>query len=123
MPSSRQCPACSTLVADRVLGGLCTRCVSGWVLDDTAPPAPATPSPRAAGTASGLSIGRLGDYELVEEIGRGGMGVIYRARQTSLDRWVALKLMHATPLTRRDHEHRFLHEARLVARFRHPGIV
>lgn len=123
MPDATLCPTCAAPLDERVLGGLCARCVSGWMLADTGPTG-LTHAPIArSGTASGTSVGRLGDYELMEEIGRGGMGVVYRARQTTLDRWVALKLMHATQLTSREHEQRFLREARLAASLRHPGIV
>ncbi len=81
------------------------------------------PAPLAGGSASGLPLARLGDYELLAELGRGGMGVVYRARQGSLDRVVALKLMHPALAADPEHAARFLREARLAASLRHPGIV
>ncbi len=63
------------------------------------------------------------DYDLIREIGSGGMGTVYLARQKSLDREVALKLLHgAVAFTSRARE-RFRREARAVARLRHPHIV
>ncbi len=115
---SGQCPACHAALDARVLGGLCPKCVSGWMLDDS-PPAPLGEGM----TTSGLPISRLGDYELLGELGRGGMGIVYRARQASLDRIVALKLMHRELSEDREHAARFLREARVAASLRHPGIV
>ena len=112
------CPSCHASLDTRVLGGLCPRCVSGWMLADS-PPAPLMDGM----TTSGLPMSRLGDYELSGELGRGGMGIVYRARQRSLDRVVALKLMHRTLSEDREHAARFLREARLAASLRHPGIV
>lgn len=65
----------------------------------------------------------LGDYELIELIGEGGMGVVYRARQQSLDREVAVKLLAAGPWASRDFVQRFVHEAQNAARMQHPNIV
>lgn len=66
---------------------------------------------------------RLGPFEIVEEIGRGGMGVIYRAVQYPLQREVALKVM--SPLLGHDPEfvQRFIREAQIAARLSHPNIV
>src|SRR5262249_29360057 len=61
-------------------------------------------------------------YELREEVGRGGMGVVYRARDTSLDRDVAVKLLSQRYPPETLHAQRFLSEARITAQLQHPGI-
>jgi WD40 repeat protein/tRNA A-37 threonylcarbamoyl transferase component Bud32 len=65
---------------------------------------------------------RIGPYELLGEIGRGGMGVVYKARQIELDRIVALKMIRA-PDAGQEQRARFLKEAAVAARLQHPNIV
>lgn len=69
-------------------------------------------------------LGRsISDFEIIEELGRGSAGVVYRARQDSLERDVALKVLVARPSDSEGELRRFIREARVVASLEHPGII
>src|SRR5258708_6409592 len=66
---------------------------------------------------------RLGKYELLERLGHGGMGEVWKARDTQLQRYVAIKLLRTELQDDPDFIAYFMREARLVAALRHPNIV
>ncbi len=76
-----------------------------------------------AAMSLGLIGSRLGKYEILSEIGQGGMSVVYRARDTQLERPVAVKVMHAFLAEQPEARERFHREAVAVARLKHPHII
>ncbi len=115
-----KCPQCGAAIPADAPQGLCPRCVllGAATTTDSGQPVPRTepPTPDALRAA-------FPQLEIVELIGRGGMGFVYKARQAKLDRLVALKLL---PLELGADPHfaeRFHREARALARLNHPSIV
>ena len=87
-----QCPRCQTTA--RLSRGLCLGCLLSSVLDER-DPSPDDLAALLSAVPASHTLWRLGNYEILEEIGRGGMGVIYRARQRHSRRIVALKRLPA----------------------------
>ena len=113
--AARSCPRCGTRLHAEFIGKICPRCAlegaGSWEETETS---------SIIARKSWKPGARIDDYELIDILGRGGMAVVYLARQVSLDRLVALKTVSAPFAADAHGRERFRREARAVAQLEHP---
>ncbi len=126
MPESCRCPQCGTTVRPDAPEGLCPECLLKVAMNSGSEPGhehkvttthgPVAPPPEELAR-------QFPQLEILELLGQGGMGIVYKARQPRLDRFVALKILPAEASRDPAFAERFAREARALAKLSHPSIV
>lgn len=118
------CPQCRQPVSPASPGGLCTRCLlQHFGAAGTEATHQQSRSAASGGSQETRFPQTFGDYELLDVLGRGGMGIVYKARQLTANRLVAIKWIAAGDLATPELVRRFRIEAETAASLEHPGIV
>ncbi len=115
------CPSCGTAIPEDAPQGLCPQCVLGGAATQLA--TEADQSPNAGFPDQGEIAKAFPNLEILELVGQGGMGIVYKARQTQLDRVVALKVLPKNLGADPQFAERFSREGKLLAKLNHPNIV
>lgn len=125
MNEATKCTECGALLAPGQSESLCPACIFQRLsnLGTTVHTAFSASPPRPQTTSKDHDTDFYAEYELLGEIGRGGMGVIYKAHQASLNRVIALKVIHAASHSGDPARRRFQAEVEVAARLSHPNIV
>ena len=124
MSQRQSCPVCGTVLPADRLSGLCPVCAWKGLFELEEPDAPVlVTGPVQTGDSSSPPLMRLAGYELLDEIARGGMGIVYRARQLEPRRTVALKMLLPHQLGAPEMAERFKLEVRALTDLEHPAIL
>lgn len=121
MTKTQVCPKCKTALPTDAPGGVCPQCVLGMAAESS----PATQAPTNAGAPISVEelSSRLPQLEIIELIGQGGMGAVYKAKQPSLGRIVAIKVLPPEFAKDPTFAERFAREVRTLGQLSHPNIV
>src|SRR6516162_6763151 len=128
MPESRRCPQCGTAVRPDAPEGLCPECLLKEAMKRESdlghePGVTGTYSPGSIPPSLEELAKQFPQLEILQLLGQGGMGIVYKARQPRLDRFVALKILPAEAGRDPAFAERFAREARALAKLTHPSIV
>ncbi|MFT5468003.1 MAG: serine/threonine protein kinase [Verrucomicrobiales bacterium] len=121
--SASTCPDCGTPLPEDSPGELCPSCLMRQALASRTKLEPGREPSSSPPPSPEEMADKFPQFELTECLGRGGMGVVYKARQKSLDRWAAIKILAPELVGEEQFAERFAREAQILASLSHPNIV